>query len=199
MRIKKRCELCGEDYWTGNGKAKYCSDACRKETTRQRQKKWREEHPDYHKEYFKKHPEAAKRFKERHPNYGRDRSRKIRGSKEYHRECVVCGKRFDTWIPHKHTCSDECEYARKSKRIPYEQVIDTDITVKALYERDKGICHLCGKPCDYNDIDRERNAIGKNYPSIDHVYPLIRGGMHSWDNVRLAHVGCNASKRDKVI
>ena len=30
MKILRTCEICGSDYLTGNGKAKYCSDACRK-------------------------------------------------------------------------------------------------------------------------------------------------------------------------
>jgi hypothetical protein len=52
---------------------------------------------------------------------------------------------------------------------------------------------------DFDDIDRAKNAIGRNYPSIDHMIPVVRGGLHSWKNVKLAHVGCNASKGAKVI
>src|SRR5699024_3546232 len=31
------------------------------------------------------------------------------------------------------------------------------------------------------------------------IYPLARGGMHSWDNVRLAHRGCNSEKSDELL
>ena len=41
--------------------------------------------------------------------------------------------------------------------------------------------------------------IGANYPSIDHIIPVSRGGLHSWDNVRLAHFLCNAVKSDSMI
>lgn len=111
MRIKKRCCLCGADYYTGNGKAKYCSDECRKEATRRRQRTWYEEHPEYHKNYSIDHPEVRERFTERHPNYARDRSRNIRGSQEHTKQCIVCGKTFVTWNPNKKTCSDECKQA----------------------------------------------------------------------------------------
>ena len=32
------------------------------------------------------------------------------------------------------------------------------------------------------------------HPSIDHIIPLIRGGAHEWDNIRLVCRGCNESK-----
>ena len=115
MRIMKTCEICGSKYYTGNGKAKYCSDECKKEATKRRQKKWREEHPDYHKEYHKEHPEAAEKFNERNPNYSRDRARKTRGSQEYVKECVICGSTFTTWNPNKKTCSDDCRRKNRNK------------------------------------------------------------------------------------
>lgn len=43
------------------------------------------------------------------------------------------------------------------------------------------------------------NVVGKTYPSIDHVFPLSKGGLHSWDNVKLAHHYCNTIKSDKVV
>lgn len=293
MRIMKTCEICGSKYYTGNGKAKYCSDECKKEATKRRQKKWREEHPDYHKEYHKEHPEAAKKFNEQNPNYSRDRARKMRGSQEYVKECVICGSAFTTWNPNKKTCSDMCKdknkklrerirhkrnsrkrsheenhvqwirrrygsddayqkylvekeaekqksaernrekkeanhrfgtcavcgntfetynprqktcgkvcskkysYARKDKRIPQEQMIDKDITLEALYRRDSGVCYLCGEKCDWND--RDLFSVRDKYPTIDHIIPVSRGGLHSWDNIRLAHFKCNLDKSDEII
>ena len=74
---------------------------------------------------------------------------------------------------------------------------DYSITVKALYERDNGLCWLCGKRCDMNDYEtREDGTIvcGENYPSVDHIIPVCEGGKDTWDNVRLAHRGCNAKR-----
>ncbi|MBO7726942.1 MAG: HNH endonuclease [Oscillospiraceae bacterium] len=199
MEVLAICELCGAEYLKKNGKSKYCSDACKKAARKETLAKWREENKDYQKNWREAHPEYAAEWVKNHRSYGRDRSRKIRGSKEHNRKCVVCGKEFSTYIQHKHTCCDKCKCSHKLKRIPKDQIVDTDITVKALYERDGGICYLCGKPCDFNDIDKERHAIGSNYPTVDHVIPVTRGGMHSWDNVKLAHLSCNSAKHDKVV
>lgn len=292
MEILRTCEICGSDYLTGNGKAKYCSDACRKIAARIRHDKWLQENPNYLKDYQQKHPDKYKQS----PEYSRERSRRIRGSKEYTKECIVCGKVFKTWIPHKKTCSDECKIihekerdkgrnrnstrkrtpeeeherwivrkygseenyqkwlaeqerlkqerikqarekreaekeanhrfgkcvvcgsqyetynpmqktcckkcgrrlanSRKQNRIPKEQMIDKDITLEALYKRDSGVCYLCGKLCDWNDKDG--NVVGSNYPSIDHMIPISRGGLHAWTNVKLAHFKCNWKKSDDL-
>ena len=119
------------------------------------------------------------------------------------KKCGECGLFF---IGRKKYCSEECR--RKSlnrkqyKRIKKEVLIDKDITLKKLFRRDRGVCWICGEQCDYNDYrkDEKGNFIsGKTYPSIDHVYPLSKGGVHSWDNVRLAHHYCNTIKNDKVV
>jgi hypothetical protein len=200
MRIKAKCELCGAEYWKTNGKSKYCSDVCKKAGRKATLSKWRGENKDYQSAWREAHPEYAAEWAKEHRHYGRDRSRDLRGSKEYSRECIVCGKSFTTYRPSKFTCCDECKQNRLlERRIPKEQIVDADITVKALFKRDGGICYLCGKPCDFDDIDKAKNAIGRNYPSIDHMIPVVRGGLHSWKNVKLAHVGCNASKGAKVI
>ena len=77
-------------------------------------------------------------------------------------------------------------------------MIDTGITIQKLFRRDKGICYLCGELCDWEDKETRNNTIvcGNQYPSIDHVIPLAKGGLHSWENVRLAHRICNSLKAD---
>lgn len=78
-------------------------------------------------------------------------------------------------------------------------MVDHDITIQKLFQRDNGICYLCGKMCDWDDkeIRNETIVCGNQYPSIDHVIPLANGGLHSWDNVKLAHRICNSLKADK--
>lgn len=90
-----------------------------------------------------------------------------------------------------HRRNDVTRRARKKSR-----VIDTDITLAEVAARDGGLCYLCGLPVeweDYHMIGGKKYA-SRKYPSIDHVKPLSRGGAHSWENVRLAHFSCNASK-----
>ena len=52
----------------------------------------------------------------------------------------------------------------------------------------------------YNDHEyRGRFFIaGREYPTIDHVVPLVLGGKHSWTNVKLAHLSCNSAKGASV-
>ena len=77
---------------------------------------------------------------------------------------------------------------------------DNDITLEKLYKRDGGKCYLCGIICDWNDgIDKDGTFVaGQMYPSIDHVFPLSKGGHHTWENVKLACRGCNSRKRNTL-
>lgn len=103
-------------------------------------------------------------------------------------------------------CSEECKRKhinrKHDKRLDRAKRIDKSISLKKLYKRDKGICWICGGKCDYKDYVKDENGyfiVGTNYPSIDHVYPLSKGGNHEWNNVRLAHHYCNTLKNDKVV
>jgi 5-methylcytosine-specific restriction endonuclease McrA len=91
------------------------------------------------------------------------------------------------------------EIARRRKIA--SAMVDKDITVQGLFLRDGGRCYLCGKACDWADkIEIDGTIIcGNRYPSIDHVRPLSKGGLHSWDNVKLAHRICNSLKNDQVV
>lgn len=70
-----------------------------------------------------------------------------------------------------------------------------------LVKRDHGICQLCGGEVDlgdgYYDGDGHFHT-GKMYPTIDHIIPVSKGGRHVWENVQLAHQGCNSRKRDSM-
>lgn len=119
------------------------------------------------------------------------------------KKCGECGLFF---VGRSKYCSDECRRKHinhiHDNRIKKEVVIDSDITLKKLFRRDKGVCWICGETCDYSDHIKDGHGnfiVGKRYPSIDHVFPLSKGGVHSWDNVKLAHHYCNSVKNDKVV
>lgn len=125
--------------------------------------------------------------------------------------CKTCGRIF--YAPsHRCYCSPECKAiyynvqfkvykCNRYKRIK-DVLVDKDISLEELCIRDKGICWLCGEPVDWSDVTYNENGhcvTGNMYPSVDHVVPLAKGGVHSWDNVRLAHRRCNSIKQDKLI
>jgi 5-methylcytosine-specific restriction endonuclease McrA len=56
------------------------------------------------------------------------------------------------------------------------------IDLLVVYERDSGLCGLCGGPVDPDDWH------------LDHVVPLAKGGHHIYDNVQVAHPRCNLAK-----
>jgi len=117
-------------------------------------------------------------------------------------ECPVCGKLTNRKI----YCSKDCANKINNKNHELKRdrkikgvMVDKDITLQKLYERDRGICYLCGEVCDWDDKEERGGVIicGNLYPSIDHVIPLSRGGDHSWQNVKLAHRICNTRKGTK--
>lgn len=124
--------------------------------------------------------------------------------------CKNCGQEFcmaSTGYNSIQYCSDKCQ-KRWHNRIKNDKRIrrmetgdhDTDITLDKLFQRDGGVCYLCGMMCDWNDIVEKDGTMiaGNNYPSIDHVKPLSKGGTHTWDNLRLACRRCNTVKGWRV-
>ena len=127
-------------------------------------------------------------------------------SQQHFRICVMCGQLFLSSNNRKLCCSEKCTKKRqnsKDKRVARIKgaMIDRDISLKILYQKEHGVCYLCNGKCSWSDyyIDRNGQKItGGMYPSIDHVIPLAKGGKHSWENVRLAHRECNWIKSDAV-
>lgn len=65
------------------------------------------------------------------------------------------------------------------------------INLRALWERDGGICHLCKKVVMWNPANvRDR-------PTRDHLIPVSHGGTHTWDNIALAHHSCNSRRGNR--
>ena len=122
------------------------------------------------------------------------------------RVCKNCGVEYcieSTGYNSQQYCSEKCmrrwvmriKNDRRLKRMK-QRMHDNDITLEKLFNKSNGICYLCGELCDWGNMI-DGNA-GDNYPSIDHVIPLSKGGTHTWDNVKLAHRSCNLAKRDTI-
>lgn len=57
----------------------------------------------------------------------------------------------------------------------------------AIFERDKGVCHICSAT-----VDPEKYH-------LDHVIPLVLGGDHTASNLKVAHPRCNLQKGAKLL
>ena len=119
--------------------------------------------------------------------------------------CPVCN---EIYYGREKYCSAQCRKRQKYRNKDAKrrariraQIVSKDISLQRLYARDKGKCYLCGDMCKWDDCEYTDNAFiaGNLYPSIDHVIPLVKGGTHSWGNVRLAHRICNSLKSDILI
>ena len=173
------CEYCGKPFETDNIQKKYCSQECQYKAGIQK---------------------AIKRQHDR--NVANYKPKLIR--------CKECGKEFVPEFGEKRSsfCSDKCMRKWCNKQGNYNRemrlrgaLVDKDITLKRVAQRDKDICYLCGHPVDWNDYsDISGNfLVGPNYPSVEHVIPIAKGGKHAWNNVRLAHCHCNSLKGDKIL
>lgn len=83
--------------------------------------------------------------------------------------------------PGKHAEQEQRRRARKLAA--FVAPVDPDV----IYERDGGICQLCGEPVD------------RSVATIDHIIPFARGGTHEPANVQLAHGPCNSRKGSKLM
>ena len=55
---------------------------------------------------------------------------------------------------------------------------------EGIYNRDEGRCGICGKRVPFNQM------------TLDHIVPRSKGGKNTRENLRLAHMMCNAIRRD---
>lgn len=116
--------------------------------------------------------------------------------------CVICGKPFQTQKSRQRTCSKHCSSILKWRSADnYGIIVDHGITLEKLAIRDHNRCQICGEPVDWGDFTYSTEGCfvtGEKYPSVDHIIPKSKGGLHSWDNVQLAHHKCNSLKKDNI-
>ncbi len=110
--------------------------------------------------------------------------------------CEICGDVFFGYGSHfdglPFTCSDACKNRRaksKSRRR------DADYPHWAVVARshESMDCWICSEVTDPRDFVSDEHFIaGPNYPSVDHIVPVSEGGSGEMDNLKIAHMLCNA-------
>lgn len=207
------CVVCGREYkgysWR---KSKYCGMECRNKDwhnahrndcrlsdERKRQTRERKEREKLERRIVFLLKQEIKRRKQK--SIGARKQPVIRA-------CRECGREFVASSAKNVYCSKGCykransriSTTRKDTRLYQNGKPDLSITLAKLYERDGGICNVCGIVCDWHDINVRDDGVmiaGESYPSIDHVLPIAKGGRHEWSNVQLLCRHCNAVKSDK--
>lgn len=130
------------------------------------------------------------------------RNRALNGKgkyKESHKvKCVVCGKEFESLRDDAKTCSKHCrnQLAKIERNKRYKELrsigkFDESVTLENVYKKFNGICQRCEKHLSF-----DCSCVSNDYPSIDHVKPLSKGGTHEWKNVQLLCRKCNYLKAD---
>lgn len=120
--------------------------------------------------------------------------------------CHECGALI-CWKAPKAFCSSACssrgrgrlDYARNPERFKraahrrrarIKEAFVEDVDATKVYERDKWMCHICGKKVR----KKPRFPRDPHMASLDHLIPLDLGGAHSYANVACAHLRCNLKK-----
>ncbi len=132
-----------------------------------------------------------------------------RNNQTFVKTCECCGISFETPYETQLVCGEVCRKKKKHltwynrhkddryKRLGIKE--NPNINAKSVYKRDNGMCWICNNSCDLNDyIETETGTIicGNNYPSVDHIVPISKGGTDTWDNVKCAHRICNSLRAD---
>lgn len=184
------CEYCGKQFKeTRDRPNKFCSKECSNRYYGKIRTEKKLQRIQAEKEQIQREREQKEFLRQQKEQERLEKLRKV---------CPMCGKEFIAKSITNICCSKECSRRRNNytryKRIYRNGKPDLTISLTRLYMRDNGICQICNRLINF-DCDSNSDY----YPSIDHIIPLSKGGLHSWDNVQLACRICNTWKRDKII
>lgn len=116
--------------------------------------------------------------------------------------CAACGADFMGDRKNTLSCSAPCaeEMKRRTgwvyrgrRRARLAAATDGTVETADVFALFGWTCHLC-----HDEIDPAVKHPDPMSASVDHVIPLARGGSHSVQNVRPAHLSCNLRKGARV-
>lgn len=120
----------------------------------------------------------ARRRRERYAADPAYRERRLAHTRESHR------RRGSPSRPDRHT-PEAKRQARSRRRSLKRGAFVEDVHPLVVLERADGECGICGGDVDPFQFD------------VDHIVPLVRGGLHNYENSQAAHPVCNRRKGAK--
>jgi 5-methylcytosine-specific restriction endonuclease McrA len=120
------------------------------------------------------------------------------------RTCTRCGQNWNGWGSIARLCV-ECRRAGllaiRTARRAKVKLGDNTISLRRVWQRDNGRCHICKQRTDLPSVWQGWNYSNEwmpKAPTVDHILALANGGSHTWSNVALAHNECNSKKSDNL-
>ena len=171
------CTICNSLFNANHSRAKYCSDACRGNGKRRREKLWarkfRLEQPERHLEVKRKQYQKMKQDTDKYSRY-------LEKGREWRRNNIERAREFSrNWMSRNKAWMIARNASNRSNREP----MSPDI-VNHVFKRDDYTCQYCGSKKDI---------------TIDHVHPIVRSGTHESQNLCVACRTCNCSKGAKTV
>jgi len=106
------------------------------------------------------------------------------GLNRYCKSCCKVNRALES--VRKRDRKSKISFRQRHRAATLQVQFDAGITLVKVFKRAYGICALCSK------------WVQPKHASMDHAYPLSKGGTHTWDNVQLSHLKCNLRKGARV-
>lgn len=173
--LSKECAYCGTQFFTHYSQQKYCCEDCRyKASLKMKREQWAEA-------YVPQNLICKECGSSYITECGNTRSAFC---------CQSCADKYER--RHEHRTHRHRQYMREVKKerdLQLRKAFIENVSYETLYERDGGICQICGLP-----VIKETCADDNWSGTIDHIIPISAGGEHSYENCQLAHRVCNSLK-----
>lgn len=113
------------------------------------------------------------------------------------RVCPHCGERFAPIHKGHFLCTRRCSNAAHRLQSKFRSRVGEPtrpgIWRAQIAERDGWRCGICG-----GGVGKATRYPDPLYGTLDHIIPVTRGGTNDPSNLRLAHMGCNRSRGNRM-